>query len=69
MYEVEKEIERPNEIVHVVKKILHFNERYQEGRGLKILILNQMLSRLPFTLAQLKARNNSEKLENEIRQL
>ena len=69
MYEVEKEIERPNEIVHVVKKILNFNERYQEGRGLKMLILNQMLSRLPFTLAQLKARNNSEKLKNEIRQL
>ena len=28
-----------------------------------------MLSRLPITLAQLKPRNNSEKLENEIRQL
>ena len=28
-----------------------------------------MLSRLPITLAQLKAGNNSEKLENEIRQL
>ena len=28
-----------------------------------------MFSRLPITLAQLKPRNNSEKLENEIRQL
>ena len=28
-----------------------------------------MLSRLPITLAQLKAGNNFEKLENEIRQL
>ena len=28
-----------------------------------------MLSRLPITLAQLKAANNSEKLRNEIRQL
>ena len=28
-----------------------------------------MLSRLPISLAQLKARNNSEKLKNEIRQL
>ena len=28
-----------------------------------------MLSRLPTTLAQLKAGNNSEKLKNEIRQL
>ena len=28
-----------------------------------------MISRLPFTLAQLKAENNLEKLKNEIRQL
>ena len=28
-----------------------------------------MLSRLPITLAQLKAGNNSEKLKNEIKQL
>ena len=28
-----------------------------------------MLSRLPIALAQLKARNNSEKLKNEIRRL
>ena len=28
-----------------------------------------MLSRLPITLAHLKAGNNSEKLKNEIRQL
>ena len=30
---------------------------------------NQMLSRLPISLAQLKAGNNSEKLKNEIRQI
>ena len=40
----------------------------QKGKGLKRLTLNQMLSRLPITLAQLKAENNSEKLKNEIRQ-
>ena len=28
-----------------------------------------MLSRLPISLAQLKAENNSEKFKNEIRQL
>ena len=28
-----------------------------------------MLSRLPISLAQLKARNNSKKLKNEIRQM
>ena len=43
--------------------------RNQQGKGLKILTPNQMLSRLPITLAQLKAGNNSEKLKNEIRQL
>ena len=36
---------------------------------LKILTPNQMFSRLPISLAQLKAENNSEKLKNEIRQL
>ena len=38
-------------------------------KGLKILTPNQTLSRLPISLAQLKAGNNSEKLKNEIRQL
>ena len=39
----------------------------QVTSGLKILTPNQMLSRLPITLAQLKVRNNSVKLRNEIR--
>ena len=43
--------------------------RNKSGKGLKILIPDQMLSRLPITLAQLKAGNNSQKLINEIRQL
>ena len=42
----------------------------QQKKGLKILTPNQMLSRLPISLAQLNAVNNSEKLKkNEIRQL
>ena len=41
----------------------------QRGQGLKILTPSQLLNRLPITLAQLKAGNNSEKLKNEIRQL
>ena len=44
-------------------------KRNQQGKGVKILTPNQMLSRLPISLAQLKAGNNSEKLKNEIRQL
>ena len=43
--------------------------RNQQGKGLKILTSSQMLSRLPISLAQLKAGNNSEKLKNEIRQI
>ena len=43
--------------------------RNQQGKQVKILTSNQMLSRLPISLGQLKAGNNSEKLKNEIRQL
>ena len=43
--------------------------RNQQGQGLKILTPNQILRRLPISLAQLNAGNNSEKLKNEIRQL
>ena len=41
----------------------------QEGKGLKILTPNQMLKRLLIAVAQIKARNNSESLLNEIRQI
>ena len=44
-------------------------QRKQQGQGVKILTPKQMLSRLPISLAQLQAGNNSQKLENEIRQL
>ena len=56
-------------IVEIVEKILKFNKQNQEGQGPKILTPNQMLSRLPIYLAQLKAGNNSKKLKNGIRQL
>ena len=41
----------------------------QTGVDLEILTPNQMLSRVPISLAHLEAGNNSEKLKNEIRQL
>ena len=41
----------------------------QEGTGLKILTPKQMLQRLPISLAQIKADNNSQSLLNEIRQI
>ena len=53
----------------IIEKILDFNKRYQEGRGLKILSTDQMLGRLPISLVQLKARKNFKKLKNETRQL
>ena len=43
--------------------------RNQSPKGLKILTPEQMLSRLPISLAQIKAGNNSQNIKNEIRQL
>ena len=61
-------VEENEKIIDIVERILELNSEKQLGLGLKILTPNQMLSRLPITLAQLKAGNNSEKLKNEIRQ-
>ena len=55
--------------MNIVEEILEFSKKIQSGGGLKIWTPDQMLHRLPITLAQLKAGNNSEKLKNEIRQL
>ena len=62
-------IEKNENIINIVKRIIYSNQLNQSGQSLKILTPNQMLSRLPISLAQLKAGNNSEKLKNEIRQL
>ena len=68
--EDKKSIIKENEkIINMVERILHFNQLEQQASGLKILTPNQMLSRLPVSSAQLNARNNSEKLKNEIREL
>ena len=64
-----KKNEQPAKIIKIVEEMLEFNEQNQSGKGLKILTTNQMLSRLPILLAQLKAGNNSEKRKNEIRQI
>ena len=44
-------------------------EEAKEGKILKILIPNKLLTRFPVLLAQIKAGNNSYKLKNEIRQI
>ena len=61
--------EENQKIIDIVESILEPKNEKKSGKGLKALTPNQMLSRLPITLAQLKAGNNSEKLKNEIRQL
>ena len=66
--EQEKNPENPNDIVSLAENILEFN-RQQQGLGLEILKLNKMLSRLLISLAQLRARNNSDKVKNVIRKL
>ena len=52
----EIKIEKPDKIVDIVEKIFG-------------LTPEQMLSRLPISLAHLKAGNNSEKHKNDVRQL
>ena len=41
----------------------------KEGRGLKILTTNKLLTRLSVLLAQIKTGYNSNKLKNKIRQI
>ena len=67
--EDEKRIEQPDRVVDIFEEILDFNRQNQEGKGLKLLTLEQMLSRLPITLAQLKAGNTLENLKHEIKKL
>ena len=61
IYEDEKKIEKPNETVNIVEKILEFKNQNQSGEALKILTSDQMLSRLAISLAQLKAENKFRK--------
>ena len=62
-------ISKMNKIADIAELILYFNNEDQERSVLKILTPSKMLDRLPISLTQLKAGNNSEKLKNEIRQL
>ena len=66
-----KKLRSTNSRQKMLKIFNYLEETFVEstGEGLKILTSNQMLNRLPITLAQLKAGNKSEKLKNEIRQL
>ena len=63
--EEERENERVDKIIEIFERILAYIKQQQkkEGQDIKILTPNQMLSRLPISLAQLQAGNNSEKLK------
>ena len=53
----------------VIEAKLGNKEEQEIGKGLKIMTPRQMITRLPILLAQNQAGNNSQKLNNEIRQI
>ena len=55
----------------VIETISRFGgkEEPEIGKGLKIMTPKQMITRLPILLVQKQAGNNSQKLNNEIRQI
>ena len=69
MSKEETKNEKPDDILGIITEILDFNKEIKKQQGSGLLIPNQILSRLPISLAQLKAGNNSEKTKNEIRQI
>ena len=55
MAEEEKEIKKPNEMIEILEESLEFNKQIQQGKRIKLLTPDQMLSRLPVYLSQLQA--------------
>ena len=45
---------------------LEGDEEVKEGKGLRILTQNKLLTRLPILLAQIKAGDNSDKLKTKL---
>ena len=48
---------------------MKLNLQNKTGTGLKILTPNKLLTRPSVLLSQIKARNNSDRLKNEIKQV
>ena len=55
-------------VIETISK-LGDKEEQEIGKGLKIMTPKHMITRLPILLAQKQAGNNSQKLNNEIRQI
>ena len=51
------------------KKLPPDVKKKRTGKGLKIMTPSQLITRLPILVAQKQAGNNSQKLNNEIRQI
>ena len=60
--------DRRKSVIEAISK-LGDKEEPEIGKGLKIMTPKQMIARLPTLLAQKQAGNNSQKLNNEIRQI
>ena len=59
--------ETPRNMSVLESEVFAAQRNNQTGQTYKILTPDQMLSRLPITLAQLQAENNSQKVKNEIK--
>ena len=62
-------LEYVKELKRIIERISSYSSGSQSGEGLKILTPQQMFTRLPILLAQIKEGNNSRELSNKIRQL
>ena len=62
-------LEHGKELKRIIERISPNSSGSQSRKGLKILTPQQMFTRLPILLAQIKAGNNSREIKNEIRQL
>ena len=60
--------DRRKSVIETISKLGN-KEEQEIGKGLTIMIPRQMITRLPILLAQKQAGNNSQKLNNEIRQI
>ena len=60
--------DRRKSLIQTISK-LGDKEEQEIGKGLKIMTPSQLITRLPILLAQKQAGNNSQKLNNEIRQI
>ena len=66
----ESETKEEKELVEKLEKYVeNGKEKIQSARGLTIMTTSQLITRLPILLAQKQAGNNSQKLNNEIRQI